>query len=220
MKVLVLGMPRTGTQSIAEALVQLGISPVYHMREVGKNKHQAAWAEAMDAKFEGKDEPYGREQFDKILGDFEALADYPTAIFPEELMAAYPDARVILTVRDEDKWYDSMAATLVHAHLAAPDPNPSPMAPVSSRYHRYCWNDDFAKHGREAYRRQNELVREAGRGKGDRFLEYQTGSGWAPLCEFLGLPVPDAPYPRSDDWAVYKKEVQERERAQKGEGKT
>ncbi|KAK6194027.1 hypothetical protein LQW54_011876 [Pestalotiopsis sp. IQ-011] len=203
MKVLVLGMPGTGTQSIAEALAQLGISPVYHMREVGKNKHQAAWAEAMDAKFEGQGEPYGREQFDKVLGDFKALADYPAAIFPEELIAAYPDARVILTVRDEDQWHDSMAATLVHAHLAAPDPNPSPMAPVSSRYHRYC----------------NALVREAARGKGDRSLEYQTGSGWAPLCEFLGLPVPDAPYPRSDDWAVYKKEVQERERAQEGEGK-
>lgn len=45
------------------------------MREVGKNKHQAAWAEAMDAKFEGKGEPYGREQFDKILGDFEVNID-------------------------------------------------------------------------------------------------------------------------------------------------
>jgi hypothetical protein len=41
------------------------------MREVGKNKHIAAWCEAMDAKFEGKGEPYGREQFNKILGDYE-----------------------------------------------------------------------------------------------------------------------------------------------------
>lgn len=50
------------------------------MREVGKNKHQAAWAEAMDAKFEGKGDPYGREQFDKILGDFEVNIDDPFPI--------------------------------------------------------------------------------------------------------------------------------------------
>ncbi|ETS85787.1 hypothetical protein PFICI_03812 [Pestalotiopsis fici W106-1] len=214
MKVLVLGMPRTGTQSIAEALIQLGISPIYHMREVGQNNHQAAWAEAMDAKFEGKGKPYGREEFDKILGDFEGLADYPAVIFPAELIEAYPEAKIILTLRsDEDKWFDSMMATLIHGHTHAPKPNPSPMAPVSSRYHRFCWNDDFPTHGREAYRKQNAVVREAARGR--EFLEYETGSGWAPLCEFLGLPIPDVPYPRSDDWAVYKKEVQAQEELKK-----
>lgn len=57
--------------ALADALTQLGISPIYHMREVGKNKHQAAWIEAIEAKYEGQGEPYGREQFDKILGDFE-----------------------------------------------------------------------------------------------------------------------------------------------------
>jgi hypothetical protein len=91
MKVLILGMPRTGTQcktpatsmseeiiltytpplALADALIEVGISPIYHMREVGKNKHQAFWIEALEAKYEGKGQPYGREQFDKILGDFE-----------------------------------------------------------------------------------------------------------------------------------------------------
>lgn len=53
-------------------------------------------------------------------------------------------------------------------------------------------------------------MREAGKGK--KFLEYKTGSGWGPLCEFLGLPVPDTDYPRSDDWLSYKKDVLEKER--------
>ncbi|KAK9779171.1 putative NAD dependent epimerase/dehydratase [Seiridium cardinale] len=175
MKVIVLGMPRTGTQSLVDALSQLGISPGYHMRE--------------------------------------AVADYPAAIFPEELIEAYPEAAIILTVRDENKFYDSMMSTLIPAHLNAPKPNPSPMAPLAVKYHTHCWNEDFPTYGRDAYRRQNELVRKAAQGK--KFLEYETGSGWGPLCEFLGLPVLDAPYPRSDDWVAYKKDVGERERLRK-----
>jgi hypothetical protein len=56
-------------------------------------------------------------------------------------------------------------------------------------------------------------VREAAEGR--EFLEYQTGSGWAPLCKFLGVAVPDTPYPRADAWIAYKKEVQEREALEK-----
>jgi hypothetical protein len=74
------------------------------------------------------------------------------------------------------------------------------------------WNDDFPTHGRAVYRQHNAMVRETATAHGRRFLEYETGNGWGPLCEFLGLEVPDASYPRSDDWAVYKKEVQEQEK--------
>ena len=59
------------TAAIADALQQLGISPVYHMREVSKNRHQALWIEALDAKFEGKGAAWKREDFEKILAGFE-----------------------------------------------------------------------------------------------------------------------------------------------------
>ncbi|KAI0180467.1 hypothetical protein GGR52DRAFT_245520 [Hypoxylon sp. FL1284] len=158
MKVLVLGMPRTGTQSLADALDRLGFGPVYHMREVGKNRHQGMWIEALDAKFEGRGEPYNREKFERILGSYEALADYPAAIFPAELMAAYPEAAVILSVRHaEESWLASMEATLWHAYTRQPTPNPSLMAPLAARYHRHCWGDDrtFA----ETERRLGAVVR-------------------------------------------------------------
>ncbi|KAI1840115.1 hypothetical protein JX266_013680 [Neoarthrinium moseri] len=206
MKVLVLGMPRTGTQSLAGALAELDITPTYHMREVFKNKQQVAWIKAIEAKYEGKGTPSGREQFDELFAGYEAVADYPAAIFPNELLTAYPEAAVILTTRGEDAWYASMMSTLVHAHLHAPRQNPS----LAAKYHTYCWKDDFPTYGREAYRRQNEVVREAAKGR--RFLEYETGSGWGPLCEFLGVDVPEVPYPRSDDWVAYKQEVKEKEK--------
>ncbi|KAI0887381.1 uncharacterized protein GGS22DRAFT_108444 [Annulohypoxylon maeteangense] len=213
MKVLILGMPRTGTQSLADALGRLGIAPVYHMREVGKNKHQTLWIDALDSKFEGKGESFNREKFDRILGPYEALADYPAAIFPEELMAAYPEASVILSVRrSEDQWLASMELTLWHAHTHAPSPNPSPMAPLSEKYHRHCWNNDLPAFGRAAYRAHNELVRRLVSDQGRRYLEYTPGDGWAPLCAFLGVeegmvPGAEEPFPRSDDWIEYKREV-------------
>ncbi|KAI1766367.1 hypothetical protein GGR53DRAFT_486488 [Hypoxylon sp. FL1150] len=221
MKVLILGLPRTGTQSLADALERLGIGPVYHMREVGKNRHQALWAEALDAKFEGRGEPYNREKFDQILGNYEALADYPAAIFPAELMAAYPEASVILSVRHtEDAWLRSMEDTLWHSHIHAPMPNPSPMAPLSTRYHRHCWGNDLPKHGAAAYRAHNALVLSLVEEQGRKFLEYTPGDGWGPLRKFLGVrdeDVPTGPFPRSDDWVEYKKTV-EAERREKEKG--
>ncbi|KAI1414668.1 hypothetical protein F5Y13DRAFT_13479 [Hypoxylon sp. FL1857] len=213
MKVLILGMPRTGTQSLADALERLGISPVYHMREVGKNNHQALWIEALDAKFEGRGEPFNtREKFDQILGSYEALADYPAAIFAAELIAAYPEACIILSMRhSEDAWLASMESTLWHAHTHQPVPNTSPMAPLSNKYHKHCWGNDLPRNGRAAYRAHNELVRSLAKASGRKFLEYKPGDGWAPLCEFLGVQgneVPTEAFPRSDDWAGYKRVVE------------
>ncbi|KAI1106299.1 hypothetical protein F4804DRAFT_330482 [Jackrogersella minutella] len=212
MKVLVLGMPRTGTQSLADALERLGIAPVYHMREVGKNRDQALWLEALEAKFEGRGEPFDRERFDQILGSYEALADYPAAIFASELMSAYPEASIILSVRhSEDAWLASMESTLWHAHTHQPTPNPSAMTPLADTYHRYCWGDDLPRNGLAAYRAHNESVRELAEHRGGKFLEYAPGDGWAPLCEFLGVregDVPTEPFPRSDDWAEYKRMVE------------
>jgi len=71
MKVLVLGLPRTGTQSLADGLVKLGIEPIYHMREVANNKHQNLWIEAIEAKFEGAGASWKREDFDRTLAGFE-----------------------------------------------------------------------------------------------------------------------------------------------------
>jgi len=70
MKVLVLGLCRTGTQSIATALETLGFTPIYHMKEIYQNKHQDSWIRAMEAKFEGKGE-WGKEEWWGLLGGWE-----------------------------------------------------------------------------------------------------------------------------------------------------
>lgn len=179
------------------------------MREVGKNGHAGLWMAALDARANPDSEPWTRSQFNQILHGYEGLADYPAAIFAAELLDAYPEAAVVLSVRaSEDAWHASMAMTLIHAHHRRSAADPSPVAALARQYHKQCWGDDFDKNDPALYQKHNADVRELAVGR--KFLEYQPGQGWGPLCKFLGVPVPEAvPYPRSDDWAEYKKRADE-----------
>ncbi|KAH6672390.1 hypothetical protein B0J14DRAFT_701458 [Halenospora varia] len=109
MQVLCLGLSRTGTKSLWAALQQLGYTP-YHGYELfvnAKYRHHKCWYEGLATKFKtGK--TYGRVEFDKLLGNYDAVTDCPCANFAEELIAAYPNAKVILTTREPDGWVKSM----------------------------------------------------------------------------------------------------------------
>jgi Sulfotransferase domain len=89
-----------------------------------------------------------------------------------------------------------MMSTLWHAY------SNFPQTPLAKSYHHHIWKDDFPTTGLESYRLHNDAVREAARGR--KSLEYRVNEGWKPLCEFLGVDVPEEDFPRSDDWAAYK----------------
>ncbi|KAF6838404.1 hypothetical protein CPLU01_02516 [Colletotrichum plurivorum] len=224
MKVLILGLPRTGTQSLADALSELGISPVYHMRHVASSSHQTLWLSAISSNlppFHSPTQPplhpYSLTDWEEILSGYEAVSDYPAALFPQYLSSAYPDCPIIYSTRDFTSWSSSMRDTLIHAHKTRT--GNSPMAELASAYHSASWDDDFDKNGRECFERHDAAVRALAK-DGRKFLEFRPGDGWEPLCEFLGVDVPNVPFPRSDDWVEYKKHVQ-RERAKRekdGEG--
>ncbi|KAG5797187.1 hypothetical protein H9Q69_003796 [Fusarium xylarioides] len=206
MRILVLGLPRTGTQSLADALEILGISPIYHMREVGKNSHADLWTALLDEKFstDGFSQPPG--DLLKILSNYKGVSDYPAAIFVDELLAAYPEAAVILTVRSEDSWAKSMKDTIVHYLDNRVIDKKTPMAVMSRTYGKFCWDNDFEKNGVDLFRRHNEQVRLATKKR--KFLEFAVGDSWEPLCAFLEVPVPEnIPFPRKDDWLEYKKQI-------------
>ena len=101
MRVLVLGLSRCGGMSILAALEELGYKP-YHMAKAiqAPKTNLDVWREGLDAKFKGKGKPFGREEFDKILGEYDAIVDFPAAAFVEELIEAYPDAKIVLNGRD------------------------------------------------------------------------------------------------------------------------
>ncbi|KAK6401898.1 hypothetical protein LTR95_019130 [Oleoguttula sp. CCFEE 5521] len=194
--VLIFGLPRTGTQSLCDAITHLTGEPVYHMREVAMHSHQPAWISLLDRKYRDHEAP-------------EALI--PALEDVLERYCAYPEAKVILTPRNEDAWYASMLRTLWAGHLAATaetnDRNVT-MRGLRWKYHEYCWGNDFPAHGREYYRKYVKEVRELCEGR--EVLEWDVNSkvageevGWERLCGFLGYDVPAGrEFPRSDENAV------------------
>ena len=95
MKVIGAGLPRTGTLSQKIALEQVGIGPCYHMVNVLANLDLAhQWRRALD----------GDANWDEVFDGFEATVDWPGSFFYRELIDVYPEAKVILTIRDGDSW--------------------------------------------------------------------------------------------------------------------
>lgn len=131
------------------------------------------------------------------------MSDIPAALFCDELIAAYPNAKIILTTRDEDRWFKSMKATIWHLYesrraiVATGIPSR-----LSQLQHEHIWGGDPDNFGRAKYREHNAHVRKIA--PKERFLEYQVQQGWEPLCAFLEREIPEVGYPRADDWKEYK----------------
>jgi hypothetical protein len=141
---------------------------------------------------------------------FKAVSDFPPVLFIDELIAAYPDAKILLTVRDDvEAWYKSVLNTLWTGNFIFGPPKtflqalvqrivPRPAAwPVMQRVYGYTPLGNFPAEGRDWYKAHNEHVRRAAEGR--QFLEYNVKEGWDPLCKFLGVEKPQVPFPRVND---------------------
>ncbi|KAJ7161892.1 P-loop containing nucleoside triphosphate hydrolase protein [Mycena crocata] len=209
MKVLVLGFCRTGTASMRKALETLGYNDTHHMQAVLVNPLEVdMWTEAVKAKFSGVGKPYGREEWDELLGHCQAVTDLPAIMFSEELIAAYPDAKVILTNRDPEKWWKSYSEALQPiwrsrkvAFAAWLDPEHLGKVFAFSRLTVSTFlgsatnadKEDAKRRMVAHYEKVRKLVPK------ERLLEYEVGGGWNPLCAFLGNEVPDTEFPRVND---------------------
>ncbi|KYG47608.1 hypothetical protein M433DRAFT_132856 [Acidomyces richmondensis BFW] len=184
--------------ALADALMLIGYEKVYHMREVRKNDHVSAWNDLLDKKFGGEGQPsIKRDELEAILRDYDATSDAPACFFVEDLIQAYPTAKIILTTRDEDAWMKSMESTLWADFVNRKEPR----YPID-KCHKYCWSNDFPMNGRKFFRDYQDHLRQIA--PKDRILEYEVKQGWKHLCEFLGKDIPDQAFPRSDDWAGFK----------------
>ncbi|KAJ0415327.1 P-loop containing nucleoside triphosphate hydrolase protein [Aspergillus carlsbadensis] len=218
MKILMLGFPRTGTISLKTALERLGYHSVYHGFEalnVNPRDCEMWWA-ALQAKYHGKGELFGRKEFDRLLGHCQVVSDLPALCFAEDLIKAYPEAKVILTVRDVEKWHKSVSNSLMQQqenlpYIFWPMLMLDHVLRMPWRWSNLCmrkakfilWGDDFQKNGRSAlkkhYARIQSLV------PADRLLLYHASEGWGPLCEFLGQAIPPFPVPRLNDAEMFHK---------------
>jgi hypothetical protein len=188
------GFGRTGTNSLKIALEHLGFGPCHHMFEVRDHPEQLpAWEAA------ARGEPV---DWDEVFRGYRAQTDFPGARYWRELTARWPEARVVLTVRDPDDWYDSVQAT--HApFLAARGKHSSPhvnaiaemgyqMVAVQVFQDRMSDREHATRVFREHIAEVQATI------PADRLLTFDLRQGWAPLCAFLGVEVPDMPFPKTN----------------------
>jgi hypothetical protein len=189
LEVIGAGFGRTGTMSLKVALEQLGYGPCYHMVELFEHpEHVERWEAAV------RGEPVDWEE---MFAGYRATVDWPGAAFYKELSQRYPKARVILTVRDPDSWYESASNTIFSLQGAA-----SPRAPrmAMELASKRGFDANVEDRGRmiEAFNRWNEEVKEFVCAQ--KLLVYEVKEGWGPLCDFLGVEVPKGkPFPHLND---------------------
>ena len=190
------GFGRTGTLSLKVALEQLGFERCYHMVEVIANEgHADFWLDAIE----------GRPvDWNAIFAGFRATVDWPACHYWRELAAHYPEAKVLLSVRPADGWYESVHETIYRAMTETPmDEVPPSVRNQLTMARKLVLEGDFGgrfedrAHAIGVYEAHNQAVEDAF--EPDRLLVYEVGSGWAPICAFLDVPVPEDDFPRVND---------------------
>jgi hypothetical protein len=209
MRVIGAGFGRTGTTSLKAALEELGFGPTYTLSEVFRNQEHVRVWEAADADTgEGVD-------WEQFLAGYGVAVDWPACSFYEELMEAFPEAPVILTVRDPGQWYESTRSTIhvlrrltrgplpIRAAFALAEPFAPGVTGAVRLAERLVWENTFEGRFEDrdyaigVFERHNEEVRLTV--PQERLLVFDVREGWAPLCEFLGLEVPDEPFPHLNE---------------------
>lgn len=200
MKVIGAGFGRTGTMSLKVALEELGFGPCYHMSEAFEHpEHVSLWEAAI------RGEPL---DWEKIFGSYQAAVDWPTSAFYKELMKVYPHAKVLLTIRAPEKWYESTKHT-IYTTVDVPDPSPT-LRMATKLIWEQTFEGSFEEHryAIEVFKRHNEEVKN--HVPPERLLIYEVREGWKPLCEFLGVEIPEGkPFPHLNDMEAFKEKVQQ-----------
>ena len=191
LKAISAGYGRTGTMSLKLALEQLGLGPCHHMIEVIENgeKQVPLWNDALA----------GKPDFDAIYDGYSSAVDWPSAAFWKELADYYPDAKIILSSRSAESWYSSISETIL-ATVWAPETWP-PQATEWFTMVSKVLERSFGAAKTKDELIANFLAHEAevkAAIPADRLLVHSAKDGWDPLCAFLGVPVPDGDYPRTN----------------------
>ncbi|KAK3676170.1 hypothetical protein LTR78_003920 [Recurvomyces mirabilis] len=190
----------------------------------------AMWTDALRAKFAPEtttSSPYTRAEFDQLLGSWSACVDQPAFVFAEELILAYPEAKIILVERDEEKWYKSFSETVIAGSASPAIPYAAVLSPEFLRQYamqtdlmawhvfgvtyphgtRAFWDnghffDQWRENARATYRQHYENVKRLA--PEDKLLMFDLEHGWEPLCK----EVPNVPFPRVNETKIVQEKIQ------------
>ena len=209
------GLGRTGTMSLKFALERMGLGPCFHMVELMKVPERL--------KYLKQAHKTGDSDWDALFHGFSSAVDYPICLYLQPLLQKYPDAKVVLTLRDPDVWYTSVTNTIWHAapHSASDilkliwgtirHKDMRKVAPVFNHSDQLIWKEQFEGRFRDKdfaiakYHEHTEWVRSIV--PEGQLLEYNLGDGWVPLCEFLDKEILKEEFPKSNDQAEFQRKL-------------
>lgn len=200
LRVIGSGLGRTGTTSLKAALERLLGAPCYHMIECFAHEdHPPIWHRAML----GESVPWHH-----LLAGYAASVDWPAAACWRELAEQYPDALILHSERPADAWFRSADRTIFEGFKTPQDTWPAvgenPWWDMATTMFEQRFTPDFLDRGAAvaAFEAWNADVRATA--PADRLLVWQTGDGWDPICDALGVPVPDEPFPHANTTAQFR----------------
>ncbi len=206
LQVIGAGFGRTGTTSLKLALEKLGFNRCYHMLEVPGHQNGAeSWIKAADNE---------TVDWDIVLNDFQAVVDWPACAFYQLFHRTYPHAKVILTVRDADKWYESASETIYPFSHVIPRwifLFSKKLKTIHMMIEKIIWQGTFhdrflePHYAKKIFNEHIEKVKNSI--PAEQLLIFDVSQGWQPLCEFLAVDVPTEPFPRVNDAAEMKQKI-------------
>lgn len=191
LQVISAGFGRTGTMSLKIALETLGFGPCHHMDEVIANGpvQVPLWEAALA----------GTADFEATYAGYNAAVDWPTAAFWKDLADVYPDAKIILSTRSAESWYNSFSETILAAVSDTENwpPQARPWFEMATKVINRSLGKDWSRTAIISAFDQHEAEVKSNL-PSDRLLVHSARDGWEPLCTFLDCDVPDGPYPRTN----------------------
>lgn len=212
MKVIGAGLPRTATTTQLIALETLGL-PCYHMRDMmgDLEKSVPQWRHALE----------GNGPWDELFEGRESVVDWPGSYHWRELMGVYPDAKVLLSIRSAESWVESMHNTIAaiwfgenlmhHLAMARYEVDPAFASWLDILTDMWTKADIMMPSGGDreemakGFERWNQEVIDTV--PSERLLVWPPKDGWEPLCEFLGIDVPEGPVPNVNDTENFQKNL-------------
>ena len=186
LKVIGAGFGRTGTASLKLAVEKLGFGPCYHLSEVLANEgHMGLWSSVAD----------GSPDWDEIFKNYNSTTDFPAATYWRELAAYYPDAKIILSLRDAERWFESTQETILSPAMMKLVAG-TPWKAMLRKTIDELFDGKIHDHDTliRVFNEHNAAVKAAF--GPDRLLVFEAKQGWEPLCKFLGVPIPKEDFPR------------------------
>ncbi len=216
LKVIGAGMGRTGTTSLKAALETLLKGPCFHFLEYkSRPELMDSWRSLIDTMPLRSDPETFRDvpisEWETVMPGYVACVDEPASYYWKKLSEVFPEALVILSIRDTDSWLASMAS--IEKSFEEELKKPELLTPERRKFHDFLDAiyppldpEQSSEIERAFFDAHNRRVMQHAERNPDfkrRFLVWRVQEGWEPLCKALGLPVPDVPFPHKNKRAEF-----------------